>query len=60
MKIKFTNPDPRDFPTLGLSGVKAGDTAEVPAAIAADLQSQGVALTVKKPAPRQTPQKPKE
>lgn len=60
MKIKFTNPDPRDFPTLGIVDVKAGDTAEVPAGIARDLVAQGVAVLAAKPAPRRTPPKTKE
>ena len=54
MKIKFTNPDPRDFPTLGLAGVKAGDTADVPAEVARDLVAQGVAVLAAKPAPQNT------
>jgi hypothetical protein len=48
VKIKFTNPDPRDFPTLGLVDVKAGDTANVPAVVAHDLAAQGVAVPTQK------------
>lgn len=53
MKIRFTNPDPRDFPTLGLIDVKAGTLADVPAAIARDLIAQGIAVM---PKPRTKPQ----
>lgn len=44
MKIRFTNPDPRDFPTLGLVGVGAGHTADVPAPVARDLIAQQLAV----------------
>lgn len=53
MKIRFTNPDPRDFPTLGLTEVKAGTLADVPAPAARDLVAQGVAVV---PKPRTKPQ----
>lgn len=43
MKVQFTIADPRDFPTLGLSAVAAGDTADVPDEVAADLFAQGAA-----------------
>lgn len=55
MKIRFTNPDPRDFPTLGLTEVKAGTLADAPAAVARDLIAQGVAVVPKlrtKPQPK--------
>lgn len=58
MRIKFTNPDPRDFPTLGLLEVAAGHTVNIPAAIAADLIAQGVAVEAKpKPVPTSTEEK---
>lgn len=53
MRIQFTNPDPRDFPTLGLTEVKKGSTADVPATVARDLIAQGVAIVPKPTRTRQ-------
>ena len=58
MKIKFANPDPRDFPTLGLAGVRAGDVTDQPIDIARDLVRQGVAVHVKPKPSRAKPKPP--
>ena len=44
----------RDEWAAFVAGVKAGDTADVPAEVARDLVAQGVAVLAAKPAPQNT------